>query len=229
MSVTWSGGPSYGIKAFTGREWDPEVGLYYYRARYYDPKVGRFISEDPIGFDGGVNFYAYVDNSPTRGRDPLGLIVFVQGEGTTGAEIYAAYDQMLRLKSSLTVDVQTYFTQAYGVDLAAVLTPGSGPNVELGHRGPAGYTPDNLKLFGLIDQTPPTLNLERCSGDRNLFNSVLLHELAHYFHWQGGWKKGLVNKPVALEAANRAANRAVGHGPEAFLAEIYQYGRVLTY
>jgi hypothetical protein len=31
MSVTWSGGPSYGIKAFTGREWDPEVGLYYYR------------------------------------------------------------------------------------------------------------------------------------------------------------------------------------------------------
>ena len=28
-------------------------GLYYMRARYYDPSVGRFISEDPIGFEGG--------------------------------------------------------------------------------------------------------------------------------------------------------------------------------
>jgi RHS repeat-associated protein len=39
--------------AYTGREWDPETGLYYYRARYFDPKIGRFISEDPIGFEGG--------------------------------------------------------------------------------------------------------------------------------------------------------------------------------
>ncbi len=34
--------------AFTGREWDVELGLYYYRARYYDPKVGRFLSRDPL-------------------------------------------------------------------------------------------------------------------------------------------------------------------------------------
>jgi RHS repeat-associated protein len=73
MSVTWSGGPSYGIKAFTGREWDPETGLYYYRARYYDPKVGRFISEDPIGFEGSLHFFMYVEDIPTNGRDPYGL------------------------------------------------------------------------------------------------------------------------------------------------------------
>ena len=60
--------------AFTGREWDPETGLYYYRARYYDPKVGRFLSEDPIGFFGGVNFYAYVDNNPVNLIDPTGLL-----------------------------------------------------------------------------------------------------------------------------------------------------------
>ena len=45
---------------YTGREQDTETGLYYYRARYYDPAIGRFISEDPIGFGGGTNFYAYV-------------------------------------------------------------------------------------------------------------------------------------------------------------------------
>jgi len=29
-------------------------GLYYMRARYYDPSVGRFVSEDPLGFGGGM-------------------------------------------------------------------------------------------------------------------------------------------------------------------------------
>ncbi len=58
---------------FTGREWDPDAGLYYYRARYYDPKTGRFISEDPIGFAGGINLYRYVGNNPVNFKDPLGL------------------------------------------------------------------------------------------------------------------------------------------------------------
>jgi RHS repeat-associated protein len=72
VSVSWPRTGS-GNKAFTGREWDPETGLYYYRARYYDPKLGRFVSEDPIKFLGGANFYAYVENSPTTRRDPSGL------------------------------------------------------------------------------------------------------------------------------------------------------------
>jgi len=67
-----SSDPSYGIYAYTAREWDPEIGLYYYRARYYDPKVGRFLSEDPIGFYGGVNFFAYVGGNPTEYTDPYG-------------------------------------------------------------------------------------------------------------------------------------------------------------
>ena len=66
---------------FTGREFDDEIGLYYYRARYYDGSIGRFISEDPIGFNGGdANLYRYVGNSPTNAIDPNGLetIIIIQ-------------------------------------------------------------------------------------------------------------------------------------------------------
>jgi len=45
----------------------------YYRARYYDPSTGRFSNEDPIGFKGGTDFYAYVANSPIDWIDPTGL------------------------------------------------------------------------------------------------------------------------------------------------------------
>ncbi|MBZ5629404.1 MAG: RHS repeat-associated core domain-containing protein [Acidobacteriia bacterium] len=47
--------------------------LYYYRARYYDPNIGRFLSEDPIRFDGGPNFYAYTANDPVSKIDLTGL------------------------------------------------------------------------------------------------------------------------------------------------------------
>jgi RHS repeat-associated protein len=60
--------------AYTAREWDPETNLYYYRARYYHPKVGRFISEDPIGLEGGINLYAYVENATTTWTDPGGTL-----------------------------------------------------------------------------------------------------------------------------------------------------------
>jgi RHS repeat-associated protein len=69
---------------FTGREFDAETGLRYYRFRYFDPTIGRFISEDPIGFDGGINFYQYVQNNPSLLIDPFGLssMTFNRANGT---------------------------------------------------------------------------------------------------------------------------------------------------
>ncbi|WP_228487890.1 RHS repeat-associated core domain-containing protein [Rhodocyclus gracilis] len=65
---------------YTGREEDG-TGLYYYRARYYDPAIGRFISEDPKGFDAGINFLSYVRNNPINAADPSGLVDVIYSPG----------------------------------------------------------------------------------------------------------------------------------------------------
>jgi RHS repeat-associated protein len=65
---------------YTGREYGSDTGLYYYRARYYDSSVGRFISEDPLQFNGGdVNHYPYVENAPTFWIDPYGEVRCARG------------------------------------------------------------------------------------------------------------------------------------------------------
>lgn len=68
-----SAGNAMNLVMYGGREFDPETGLYYDRARYYDPTSGRFLSEDPIGLDGGLNVYRYAHNDPTTLDDPTGL------------------------------------------------------------------------------------------------------------------------------------------------------------
>jgi len=60
---------------YTQRENDG-TGLYYYRARYYSPILQRFISEDPIGLNGGINQYTYAQNNPIRFSDPFGMQVY---------------------------------------------------------------------------------------------------------------------------------------------------------
>jgi len=58
---------------YTGREFDSESSLYFYRARYYDPNTGRFVSEDPLQFGAGENFYLYALENAVNLNDPYGL------------------------------------------------------------------------------------------------------------------------------------------------------------
>lgn len=52
--------------------YDRESGLHYNEQRFYDPELGRYLRKDPIGFAGGINLYAYVQNNPARWIDPTG-------------------------------------------------------------------------------------------------------------------------------------------------------------
>jgi RHS repeat-associated protein len=58
---------------FAGGLYDSDTGLVHFGARDYDPEIGRWISKDPIRFDGGqANIYVYVGNDPINSRDPKG-------------------------------------------------------------------------------------------------------------------------------------------------------------
>ncbi len=52
-----------------------ETHLVYFGRRYYDPASGRWLNPDPIGFEGGINLYAFVQNNPLTHRDLYGLII----------------------------------------------------------------------------------------------------------------------------------------------------------
>ena len=48
-------------------------GLLYFGYRFYVPHMERWLNRDPIGTDGGLNIYAYVEQNPIMYVDPKGL------------------------------------------------------------------------------------------------------------------------------------------------------------
>ena len=52
-------------------------GMFYYGFRYYDPVAGRWPNRDPIGEQGGLNAYAFVENDGINAWDYLGLSIGV--------------------------------------------------------------------------------------------------------------------------------------------------------
>ena len=51
---------------FSTKYRDNETDLYYYGYRYYSPSLGRWISRDPVGEQGGLNLYGFVNNDPVN-------------------------------------------------------------------------------------------------------------------------------------------------------------------
>lgn len=119
---------NWGRFQYTGQMWLPEIGLYHYKARAYDPGLGRFIEPDPIGYEGGVNLYAYVLGDPVNfvdrnGLDPLSL-----------ANARAATAMFGRGFNSSWVNIQFYSPYTFG---RAALTAFNTINVAGGTISPA--------------------------------------------------------------------------------------------
>lgn len=69
------------------------AGLILCTHRFYDPTNGRWLTRDPIGYEGGINLYGYVGNDPSNRWDPLGYMgagAITMGGGSLGLGAGAA-------------------------------------------------------------------------------------------------------------------------------------------
>jgi len=80
--------------AFTGYEWDPELGLFNAKARYFDPQIGRFTSQDSflgqIDNPPSLHRYFYGNANPVRFVDPTGRFGLDLKSVWTGIETTAS-------------------------------------------------------------------------------------------------------------------------------------------
>jgi RHS repeat-associated protein len=119
-------GPAAGISPFrfAGGYRDPVTGLSYFQNRWYSPSQGRFMTQDPSGVNGGLNFYEYANNDPINFSDPSGT-----------SAIYS-YDKYVTTDRNFNRIVKYVVNaQEFSVSSAGVGAPGFtswGPKVPVG-------------------------------------------------------------------------------------------------
>ncbi|WKT61885.1 RHS repeat-associated core domain-containing protein [Microbulbifer thermotolerans] len=102
--------------------------FYYNCFRDYDPGLGRYLQSDPIGLNGGINTYGYVEGNPLIYAGPYGLEARSAG---------AAWG--LRGLGGVSLFVPIPRARVFGVGLIAATIPGD--------------TPQDMQMVGL--QTSP--------------------------------------------------------------------------
>ena len=133
-NVTSTGGPDvFGFGGQAGYYTDAETGLILCTHRHYDPQQGRFLTRDPLGYDGGINLYGYTANNPINGLDPSGLdptLLSDMGDGfATGWAGWSTAVWNVPGLSNLNQKYGIYSAGSYAND------PSFGTSVQLGNIG----------------------------------------------------------------------------------------------
>ena len=92
------------------------TGLYYCQNRYYDPANGRWLTRDPIGYEGGINLYGYCGGGPVGAADPWGLMGISDKPGVVAlsAGDEAAADAFLARLGGQAIDAAELLTSPGG-------------------------------------------------------------------------------------------------------------------
>lgn len=166
---------------YTGREIDG-LGINYYRARYYNPQIGRFLSEDPIGFAGGINQYAYVSDDPIDFIDPFGADK-CPGNGQAGQNGF------------FSPRTRAILTAGANVGLASLSTLANiGEGNAYGAYGSAmGVMSADAKFYAAIDTSPN-------ANEAGEITSQMFDAISTVSGFVTGWKTG--NLELAAAASD---------------------------
>lgn len=84
---------------FPGQLYDRETNNFYNYFRDYDPQQGRYLQSDPIGLQGGINTYTYVNGNPVSYTDPTGLCPWCVPGAAIGGAIGGGFNAYQQLNS----------------------------------------------------------------------------------------------------------------------------------
>ena len=96
---------------FSTKYYDSEVKLYYYGYRYYSAELGRWINQDTVKEEGGLNLYLLVSNDSINKYDYLGM-----WGSSVHRDMTTEWAKGLNIVSKIAVDFQNKWNQIFSLD-----------------------------------------------------------------------------------------------------------------